>query len=202
MAITSMTKFPFNYALLSGEKFNRIFGYATGGTIGVPALQVPGMNIVNLTVASPGGSNIAVSTTYRCTTAQTANANVVPANITGLSAPVAVGTYDFDSTLYCTVASGTAGIAINQILTTAVLGVCNFQAAGYTASAVAVQATTTATSGTVLFTQAAVIIEIIIKGSFTVTTAGTFGLQMCQAVSNASNTVVNVGSTMRLTRIA
>lgn len=145
---------------------------------------------------------VITSGTYRSTAIQTANANVVPANITGLSAAVAVGTYAFEAVLKTTVASGTAGIAINQVLTTAVLNPCNFQAVGFMAAAVATQATTTATSGTVLFTLADQPLEIIIKGSFTVTTAGTFGLQMCQAVSNASNSSVNVGSTMTLNRIS
>lgn len=154
------------------------------------------------TIAQTSGANLAIIDIYRCTTAQTANANVTPAAITGLSGAVVVGTYDFEGVLSCTIASGTGGVAISQLLTTAVLGVCNFQAMGYTASAVAVQSTTTATSGTVLFTQAAVVIEIVIKGTFTVTTAGTFALQMAQNTSNASNSVVNVGSTMRLTRIA
>ena len=95
-----------------------------------------------------------------------------------------------------------AGIAINQVLTTAVLGVCNFEAAGLLAAGIATQATATATSGTVLYTAANQPLLIFIKGSFTVTTAGTFGLQMCQNTSNASNTVVNIGSTMKLTRIA
>lgn len=144
---------------------------------------------------------IAAAGIVRSGTAQTANANVVPATIPGLSAPVAIGTYVFEAELFCTVASGTAGIAINQLLTTAVLGVCNFEAVGFLAAGVATQSTTTATSGTVLYTAANQPILISIKGTFTVTTAGTFALQMCQDVSNASNTTVNVGSTMTLLKI-
>lgn len=185
-----------------------VVGGATSGQVTIEAPAVAGTAALTLppnaagTLASTSGANLAVIDVYRCGTAQTANTNIVPANIMGLSGAVAVGTYEFEASIYCTIASGTGGVAINQLLTTAVLGACNFQAMGYTASAVAVQATTTATSGTVLFTQAAVVIEVMIKGTFTVTTAGTFGLQMCQSASNASNSVVNVGSTMRLTRIA
>ena len=167
---------------------------ATNYAVSVPA--------VSGTLAMTSGANLAIIDTYRCGTAQTANANVVPASITGLSGAVVVGTYEFEASIYCTVASGTAGIAINQVLTTAVLGACNFEAAAFLAASIATQATTTTTSGTVLFTAASQPILILIKGSFTVTTAGTFGLQMCQNTSNASNSVVNVGSTMRLTRIA
>ena len=167
---------------------------ATSYAITIPA--------VSGTLAMTSGSNLAIIDTYRCGTAQTANANVVPANITGLSGAVAVGTYEFEASIYCTVASGTGGIAINQALTTAVLGVCNFEAIGMLAAGVATQATTTATSGTALYTAANQPILVLIKGSFTVTTAGTFRLQMCQNTSDVSNSVVNVGSVMKLTRIA
>lgn len=163
-----------------------------GGTAAVPTVT-----LTHLDTTTVYNSNI-----YRCTTAQTANANVVPAAITGLSGAVAVGTYRFRAAIYTTVASGTGGIAINQVLTTAVLGVCNFVAIGAVAAGVATQATTTATSGTALYTAAAQPLLIIIEGTFTVTTAGTIGLQMCQNTSNASNSVVNVGSYMELTRIA
>jgi hypothetical protein len=180
---------------------------ATSGTTTIAASATAGTTTqtfppVTGVVASTSGSNLAIIDTYRCTAAQTANANIVPANITGLSGSVAIGTYEFEAAIYCTVASGTAGIAINQVLTTAVLSACNFEAVGFLAAGVATQATTTATSGTVLYTAANQPLLILIKGSFTVSTAGTFGLQMCQNTSNASNSVVNVGSTMRLTRIA
>ena len=167
---------------------------ATSYAISVPA--------VSGTLAMTSGSNLAIIDAYRCGTAQTANANVTPANITGLSGAVVVGTYEFEAAIYCTVASGTGGIAINQALTTAVLGACNFESAAFLAAGIATQATTTTTSGTALYSAANQPIMILIKGSFTVTTAGTFRLQMCQAVSDASNSVVNVGSTMKLTRIS
>ena len=153
------------------------------------------------TIASTSGSDLYIADVYRCTAIQTANANVVPASITGLSGAVAVGTYRVRAALYTTVASGAAGIAINQLLTTAVLGVCNFVAVASLAAGVATQATTTATSGTVLYTAANQPLLIQIEGTMTVTTAGTFGLQMCQNTSNASNSSVNVGSYLELTRI-
>lgn len=180
---------------------------STSGQAQIAASAVAGNTVSTLpavtgTLASTSGANLLVTDIYRCTAIQTANANVTPANITGLSGAVAVGTYEFEASIFCTVASGTGGIAINQVLTTAVLSACNFQSMGFVAAASATQVTTTATSGTALFTQAAVLLEIVIKGSFVVSTAGTFGLQMAQNTSNASNSSVNVGSTMRLTRIA
>jgi hypothetical protein len=202
MAINSLTRFASGQRLLNGEKFNRIFGMATGGTIGTPVDQVAGMNIVNLTVASASGSNVAVASTYRCTTAQTANANIVPATVTGMAAPVAVGTYAVRIVLYTTVASGTAGIAITGLLTTAVLGVGNFVTTAQLAASVATTAATSVTSPISFYTAATQPVQIVVDGTFTVTTAGTLTIQMCQNTSNASNSVVNVGSYMTLTKIA
>lgn len=180
---------------------------STSGTTTLVASAIAGTTTATFppvtgTVAETSGANLNITDIYRCTSAQTANANIVPANITGLSGAVVVGTYDFEAEIYTTIASGTGGIAINQLLTTAVLSACNFEATGYAAAASATQATTTATSGTVLFTQAAITLRVNIRGTFVVSTAGTLGLQMCQSASNGSNSVVNVGSTMRLTRIA
>lgn len=156
------------------------------------------------TLASTSGSNLYIADAYRCTSTQIANANIVPANITGLAAAaVAIGTYRISAKLQCSVASGTAGIAINQVLGGgAVLGVGVFTAKATLAAGIAAQQTTTLTSGTVLFTAADQPLEIDIDGTFTVTTAGTFGLQMCQNTSNASNSEVLVGSEMELVRIA
>lgn len=183
-----------------------ILAGSTSGTTTLVATAAAGSTTQTLpavtgVVASTSGTNLFVADVYRCTTAQTANANVTPATITGLSGAVAVGTYRFRAYLPSTVASGTGGIAYNFLLTTAVLGVMECTGHGYTASAVAVQHTTTATSGTALFTQAAVVISTLLEGTFTVTTAGTFALQMCQNTSNASNSVALVGGYMELTRI-
>jgi len=185
-----------------------IIGGATSGQVTVNAPTVAGAAVLTLppnaagTLASTSGTNLNITDVYRCTTAQTANANVVPAQITGLSGAVAVGTYRFRAYLPSTVASGTGGIAYQSLLTTAVLGVMECSGFGYTAAAVAVQHTTTATSAAALFTQAAVVIATVLEGTFTVTTAGTFGLTMCQNTSNASNSVTLVGAYLELTRIA
>ena len=198
-----------NSMQLYGSGTDTINGVATATGIALPAgsfaictCTASGLWLAQIATVSSNGPLLPSIAVYRTTAATTANANIVPATITGLSAPVVVGTYSFSASLYTTIASGTAGIAINQLLTTAVLGACNFEAVGMLAAGVATQATATATSGTVLYTAANQPLLILIEGSFTVTTAGTFALQMCQNTSNASNSVVNIGSTMTLTRIA
>lgn len=180
---------------------------STSGQASIQPSAVAGNTTLTLppvtgTAASTSGANLNIADIYRTTTAQTANTNVVPAQITGLSGAVVVGTYKFKAYLPSTVASGTGGIAYQFLLATAVLGVIDCTAHGFTAAAVAVQHTTTTTSATVLFTQAAVVLSVLLEGTFTVTTAGTFGLTMCQSASNASNSVALVGGYMELTRIA
>ena len=155
------------------------------------------------TQAQTSGSNLYVVDLYRCTTAQTANANIVPATVTGLvSNTLAVGTYRARIVLYTTIASGTAGIAITGLLTTAVLGVGDFVSTAYLAASMSCAGATSVTSPISFYTAATQPIQIIVEGTFTVTTAGTLTIQMCQNTSNASNSVVNVGSYMELTRIA
>lgn len=194
LGVTNTTATTLPLAGASTGQINLQASAAAAGTLTLPPITG--------TLAATSGANLAIIDIYRTTGAITANANVVPATITGLSGAVAIGAYEFEAALYCTIASGTAGIAINQVLTTAVLSACNFEAVGFLAAGVATQATVTATSGTVLYTAANQPLLVLIKGSFTVGTAGTFGLQMCQNTSNASNSVVNIGSTMKLTRIA
>jgi len=138
----------------------------------------------------------------RTSTAVTANATVTYANVTGLSATVIPGTYRFRAVLPSTVASGTGGIKYAFNYTTAVLSALQSTAKGFTASAVAVQATTTTTTQTDLFTQAAVVILTEIEGTMVVTTGGTVDVQVAQNTSNASNTVALLGGSFEVTRIA
>lgn len=180
---------------------------STSGQAQIVATPIAGNTVTTLppttgTLASTSGTNLFVSDVYRTTAPVTANATVTPQTVTGLSGAVAVGTYRFRAYLPSTVASGTGGIAYNFLLTTAVLSAMECSGQGYTSAAVAVQHTTTATTGTVVFTQAAVVIETILEGTFVVSTAGTFAIQMAQNTSNASNTVALLGGYLELTRIA
>jgi hypothetical protein len=93
MAITSLARFVPGYRLLNGEKFNRIFGMATGGTIGVPVDQVPAMNVKSLTVANSltvsGGS--ASSTIHGYTAVLVTPVQAVSAAATAFTLAVPVG---------------------------------------------------------------------------------------------------------------
>lgn len=167
---------------------------ATNFTLTVPA--------VTGTIASTTGANLFVNDVYRSSASVTANGTVTPQTITGLAGAVAIGTYRFRAVLPSTVASGTGGIAYNFLLTTAVLSSIQYGATMKTASALQYTQGTTTTSGTVIATQAAVVLETIVEGTFVVSTAGTFTLQMAQNTSNGSNSITLIGSTMELTRIA
>lgn len=174
--------------------FTALNASATNFTTSVPA--------VTGVMASTSGANLFVTDVYRSSASITANATVTPQTITGLAGSVAIGTYRFRAVLPSTVASGTGGIAYNFLLTTAVLSSIQYGATMTTASAVQYTQGTTATSGTVIATQAAVVLNTVIEGTFVVSTAGTFTLQMAQNTSNASNSISLIGSSMELCRIA
>jgi hypothetical protein len=114
------------------------------------AVAITGGTITGTTQSANINSDI-----KRTSAAVTKNASDVYANVTGLSATVVPGTYRFRCVLPSTVASGTGGIKYAFNYTTAVLSSIQSSAAGYTASAVAVQNSTTATAQADLFTRAA-----------------------------------------------
>lgn len=154
-------------------------------------------------IADLANDSDAVNTTIvRTSSALTKNASASYSNITGLSYTVVPGTYDFELELPSTVANGTGGIKYGFNYTGAVLSSIQSAATGFTASAVAVQNSTTTTAQADLFTQAAVVILVRIKGTMVVTTGGTVDVQMAQNTSNGSNTVALVGGSARFTRIA
>lgn len=129
----------------------------------------------------------------RTTTALTANANTTYADITGLTVNLTPGTYKFKAVLPSTVASGTGGIKYAFNYTNGLtLSALQSAAEGFTASAVAVQNSTSTTAQADLFTQAAVVIKVVIEGTVIVSTGGTLTVQMAQNTSNASNTVALV----------
>lgn len=180
---------------------------ATSGEIAVTPAAIAGQNTVTIpavtgTVGLTSGANLFIDDVYRCSAPVTANATVTYATVTGLSGAVVIGTYKFRCVLPSTVASGTGGIKYAFHYTTAVLSALESTAMGYTAAAVAVQHSTTTTDVADLFTQAAVVLMVVIEGTFTVSTAGTIAVQMAQNTSNASNTVALLGGSFELTRIA
>lgn len=162
----------------------------TGGTIS-------GITLTGATLSANINSDI-----KRTSSALTKNASTTYANITGLSATVVPGTYQFKCRLPSTVANGTGGIKYAFNYTTTVLSAMESTARGMTASAVATQHITSTTTQADLFTQAAAVLWVEIDGTMVVTTGGTIDLQMAQNTSNASDTVALVGGSMQFTRIA
>lgn len=140
--------------------------------------------------------------TVRASASVTANATTTYATVTGLTATVVPGTYEFVLYLPSTVASGTGGIKYAFHYTTTVVSALEATSRGFTASAVAVQHTTTTTDVADLYTSATVTIFTEITGTMVVGTGGTIDVQMAQNTSNASNTVALLGGTATFKRIA
>jgi hypothetical protein len=192
---------------LAGESGEVNLAGSTSGSITLVAAAVAGSNTITYpavtgTNASTSGTNLAIIDVKRTSAAVTANATTTYANVTGLSFTVVPGTYAFKLVLPSTVASGTGGIKYAFNYTTAVLSALQSSAAGYTASAVAVQNVTSTTTQADLFTQAAVVIRTVIEGTMVVTTGGTVDVRVAQNTSNASNTVALIGGAGEFIRIA
>lgn len=206
-AAATITMVAISVAQAATSEQSLILAGSTSGTTTLVATATAGSTTQTLpavtgTTASTTGSNLFVTDVYRSSASVTANATVTPATITGLAGAVVVGTYRFRAVLPSTVASGTGGIAYNFLLTTAVLSSIQYGATMLTSTVPQYTQGTTATSGTVVATQAAVVLQTILEGTFVVSTGGTFTLQMAQNTSNASNSVTLIGSSMELCRIA
>jgi len=168
----------------------------------ITSATITTLTSTTVTAGTVTNTAINIPQVLRSSAAVTVNASAAYVNVTGLSATVVPGTYKFRAVLPSTVASGTGGIKYAFNYTTAVLSALQSSAAGYTASAVAVQNVTSTTTQADLFTQAAVVLRTEIDGSFVVTTGGTIDVQVAQNTSNGSNTVALIGGTLELIRIA
>lgn len=177
---------------------------STSGTTTVRASAVAGTTTqtfpaVTGVVASTSGTNLYIADITRMT-AQVDSTGTTLANLTGLTQAVVVGTYRFRSVLKTT-AGGTGGFKIAFNYTTAVVGVIDATAYGYTASAIATAGTTTTTTQTSIITSATAFTSIILEGTMTITTAGTVDLQFAENNANSTSSV-QIGSTLEFVRIA
>lgn len=154
------------------------------------------------TVASTTGANLFLPDLKKTSASVTVNGSAAYVNVTGLSFTVVPGTYQFDCYLPSTVANGTGGIKYAFNYTTTVLSSIQATGVGSTSAAAAVQQTQTTTTQTDIFTQAAVVINTVIKGTMVVTTGGTVDIQVSQNTSNGSNTIALIGGYAVFTRIA
>lgn len=179
----------------SDETGTGSLAFATSPTLVTPLLGTPTSgNLANCIGAIIG---------TRCTSSLTKNANVTLANVTGLTATVVVGTYNFRIILNSTVASGTGGIKYAFNYTTTVLSSISATSIGWLSTGFSqLSQVTSTTNQASLFTQAAVIVLTVIEGTMVVSTGGTIDLQMAQNTSNASNTITLVNSSMEFHRIA
>jgi len=151
-------------------------------------------NLVTAALPLVGGS-----TTKRVATQVDATTTTL-ANVTGISFPVVAGTYAFNAALDTT-CGGTGGVKLAFNYTTAVLSAINANAFAYTASAVARSNTTTTTTQTSIVASNTAFTNVLLTGSFVVTTAGTVDLQFAENSANSTSSIL-VGSTFTLTRIA
>ena len=162
-------------------------------------VNITGGAMVGVTMTGGISTNI-----VKATASMTKNTSTVYADITGLTfTNIVAGTYRFIVAIGSTVASGTGGIKFGFNYTNGMtLTSIASTASGFTASAVAVQASSTATAQADLFTQAAVVVSTQITGTMVVATAGTITVQMAQNTSNGSDTVALAGSWFQMNRIS
>jgi len=128
--------------------------------------------------------------------------SVALVNATGLvTESLPVGTYYIYANLITTAnAAGGIKVALKQG-TASMLSSVNLVGRALTASAVAVANITSTTDATTIIGSTAAVINTIIEGIFTVSTAGTIQVQFAQNVSNAAATSILVGSHLSVAKI-
>lgn len=170
---------------------------ATGGGQGIGTGNFTGVFVNGVAVGNPITSNH-VSTAVPLTSTTTLTA--VPQLVT---ASLATGTYEFEAFMVLTeVTTGTGGFkcdfagggaTISSIVGSSIQFIAALAGATFNATTSVTTLTTVATSAPGSWVQ--------IKGSITVSVAGTFGIRAAQTVSSANATSINVGSYIKLTKI-
>lgn len=149
----------------------------------------------------PGGADITgVSAIKRQSADVTATSNTTLANLTGLVHTVEVGTYRYRVHLQ-TLATANGGVKAGFKLTGTVLGSIQNTSTAKSAAAIACARTTTATDQASLVAATAAYLQVVLEGTFVVTTAGTIQLQGAQNASHNDTTTFYAGSTFELTKI-
>lgn len=129
----------------------------------------------------------------------TATTNVTLANLTGLVATLAVGTYKFRVALQC-LSTANGGTKIAFVYSTPTSIQC--EAKAFTASAVAVTRFTTTTSAASIVAATVANICIELEGTIVVATAGTIQVQGAQNASHSDTTTFYTGSTLEIYQIS
>ena len=137
-----------------------------------------------------------------CTSAQTANANVTLATVTGCAQTVvAGGTYAYKIAVYCSTGA-TSGLKLAFKYTTTVLARLQVGSQGTSSNAGAGSNATSTADQATLFSITAAVNTVTLTGVIEVTTGGTIDLQMAQNVSIGVNSTVAVDTHMIFTRIS
>ncbi len=139
------------------------------------------------------------ATPVRQTADVTATTNTVLADLTGLVATLAVGTYKFRVALQC-LSTGSGGTKVAFVYSTPTSIQC--EAKAFTASAVAVTRFTTTTSAASIVAATTANICIELEGTIVVATAGTIQVQGAQNASHSDTTTFYTGSTLQIYQIA
>lgn len=129
----------------------------------------------------------------------TATTNTTLANLTGLVATLAVGTYKFRVALQC-LSTANGGTKVAFVYSTPTSIQC--EAKAFTASAVAVTRFTTTTSAASIVAATVANICIELEGTIVVTTAGTIQVQGAQNASHSDTTTFYTGSTLEVYQIS
>lgn len=149
----------------------------------------------NSVVVSTAATSVATTTLTAVPALQVVNG----VGFNGGQAVVGGRTYTFFANLYTTVDGTTAGIQV----------ACNGGTATFTTFNAAGEASTTSTTTTVVTTAAATpvvtgvaaTILIIIEGTFTAATSGSFGLSLAQNTAGGTAPILKVGSNLQLTEL-
>ena len=129
----------------------------------------------------------------------TATTSTTLADLTGLSLPLAVGTYKVKVALQAlSTANGGTKVAFTYTAPTSI----QLEAKAFTAAAVAVTRFTTTTSAASIVAATAANICIELEGTIVVGTATTLQVQGAQNASHADTTTFYTGSTLELTKIS
>lgn len=127
--------------------------------------------------------------------------NTTLANLTGLVLDVVPGVYKYRAHVQ-SLSTANGGTKLGFRLGGAVLSGIQNTSRAFTASAVATARTTTATDQASLQAATAANLQVILEGTFVVTTGGTVQLQGAQNASHADTTTFYAGSSLQLTKIS
>lgn len=136
------------------------------------------------------------------TAAVTFTSNITLATITGLSIPLTAGkTYNCRGHLMITASGVSGGIKVALVATNSLSATSmRFTASNFNAAVTNARTSSTTLGGT-MGAATAIVTDVDLDGSIVVNAGGTINVQAAQNASNATSTVVGVGSTFQCVRV-